>query len=97
MAAISDVAGGNDYAIEEFLFVVWGRVAILMSLERSRCWRDNGAVTKRIRTAATRMPVASVIGSSRLSSRQAEYGTLSTPFTRRQGTRNTTARSSLLI
>ena len=36
LAAISDVAGGNDehvcyYAIEEFLFVVWGKVAILMS------------------------------------------------------------------
>ena len=53
-AAISDVAGGSDehvcyYAIEEFLFVTWGRVAILMSLETSRCWRDNGAVTRRMR------------------------------------------------
>ena len=37
------------YAIEEFLFVVWGRVAILMSPETSRCWRDNGAVMKRMR------------------------------------------------
>ena len=94
LAAISDVAGGNDehvcyHVIEEFFFVVWGRVVILMSPEtplRNECG-----------TAATRMRVASVIGSSRLSSKQVEYATPSTPFTRRQETGNTTARSSLLI
>ena len=53
LAAISDVAGGSDkhvccYAIEEFLFVVWGKVAILMSPELSQCWRDHGAIVKRM-------------------------------------------------
>ena len=56
LAAITDVAGGSDehvcyYANEEFLFVTWGRVAILMNPETSRCWRDNGAVTKRMRVS----------------------------------------------
>ena len=51
---LAAMSGGRDehvccYAIEECFFVVWGRVAILMSSKTSRCWRGNGAVAKRLR------------------------------------------------
>ena len=49
LSVISDDEHVCYYAIEEFLFVVWGKVAILMSPEISRCWRDHGAIVKRMR------------------------------------------------